>query len=93
MRAQQATANLDVNLIQIPKSCNQNITFNNSNIMYSKHSLIPNITIYTLPPQKAIVYSTAKSGNFTALSFMDILVKFSKDVDFLALPDFYSQVF
>eukprot|EP00291_Cryptomonas_curvata_P009097 CAMPEP_0172190890 /NCGR_PEP_ID=MMETSP1050-20130122/23372_1 /TAXON_ID=233186 /ORGANISM="Cryptomonas curvata, Strain CCAP979/52" /LENGTH=835 /DNA_ID=CAMNT_0012865829 /DNA_START=620 /DNA_END=3127 /DNA_ORIENTATION=- len=88
-----STTNLDVNWIQIPKSCNQNITFNNSKIMYSTHSLIPNITIDTLPPQIASVYSTAKSGNYTAGSFIDIVVKFSKDVDFSALPDIYSQVY
>jgi hypothetical protein len=87
-----STTNLDVNWIQIPKSCNRNITFNNSKITYATHSLTPNVTIDTLPPQIASVYSTSKSGNFTAGSFIDIVVKFSKDVDFSPLPDIYSQV-
>ncbi len=50
------------------------------------------VTIDTLPPEITGVYSTAKGGNYTAGDYIDIVVKFSKDVSFSPLPDIYSQV-
>ena len=87
-----ATPDLDVNWMQIPKACNRNITFNNTKLNFRAHELIPNVSIDTLPPNVAAVYSTAKAGNYTAGAFIDIVVKFSKDVDLSQLPDIYSQV-
>ena len=87
-----STTDLDVNWMDIPKACNRNVTFNNTRLNFPNHELIPNVSIDTLPPQVVSVFSTAKGGNYTAGSFLDIVIKFSKDVDFSPLPDIYSQV-
>jgi hypothetical protein len=92
IEAGMATTRLDVNWIQIPKACNtSSISFNSSTVNYPNNILNPKVTIDTLPPSITNVYSTESSGNYTAGHYIDIVVKFSKDVIFSELPNIYSQ--
>ena len=91
--AGMVTTSLDVNWIYIPKACNTSaVSFNNSKINYPSNTLTPKVTIDTLPPAVTLVYSTEKAGNYTAGHYINVVVKFSKDVGFSQLPDIYSQV-
>jgi hypothetical protein len=92
VEAGMATTRLDVNWIQIPKACQtSSISFNSSRINYPSNILNPKVTIDTLPPAITLVYSTERSGSYTAGHYIDIVVKFSKDVTFSELPNIYSQ--
>ena len=89
------TPDLKALAIFIPPSCNSpRATFVNDLYGFPPNSLIPTgIKFDTFPPIIQSVYTTTSAGNYTAGSKIDIIIKFSKNVQLSELPDKYSQVY
>jgi hypothetical protein len=89
------TPDLKALAMLIPAGCNTpQVSFFNNVSFFPSDALIPSgIKFDTVPPMIQSVYTTGNSGNFTAGHIIDVIIKFSKNVQFSDLPDKYSQVY
>ena len=78
----------------IPEGCNSAKASFQDALLFPPGFMIPTgVKFDTNAPIIQSVFSSEKSGNYTAGHQIDIIVEFSKDVKFSELPDQYSQVY